>query len=205
MDDLQPEQLLPDGFAVTLLGQLQAAPLGLSEYQLIRQLAERFPDSLFAELGALQDPLRLFQLHFLLFHQLYRLADQLASDSLSLQIHALSIRLTPRSESEPGLQQIDPLRAYYLDWQQWRETHAEDVQRLLDGFWRRQGRGAVAPDELAQALAAMELEQPTDARAVKQRYRALVRVHHPDRGGSTERAQEINQAMLILERYYGKI
>ncbi len=204
MDDLQPDQLLPEGFAAALLSELRAAPQGLSEYQLIRQLAERFPASLFAEPGALQDPLRLFQLHFLLFHQLYRLSDQLAPDSLSLQIHALSIRLLPRSDSAPGLQQVDPLRAYYLDWQQWRDTHAEDVQRLLDGFWRRQGRGMVAPDELAQALETMELEQPTDARAVKQRYRALVRVHHPDRGGSTARVQAINQAMLILERYYGK-
>ncbi|SDS07817.1 DNA-J related protein [Halopseudomonas sabulinigri] len=204
MDDLQPEQLLPDGFDAALLSQLRAAPQGLSEYQLIRQLADCFPDSLFAEPGALQDPLRLFQLHFLLFHQLYRLADQLAADSLSLQIHALSIRLLPRDESLPGLQQVDPLRAYYLDWQQWRDIHVDDVQRLLDGFWRRQGRALVAPDELAQALAALQLEQPTDARAIKQRYRALVRVHHPDRGGSTARVQEINQAMLILERYYGK-
>ena len=204
MDDLQPDQLLPEGFAAAVLSQLRAAPLGLSEYQLIRQLAEQFPASLFAEHGALQDPLRLFQLHFLLFYQLYRLADELAPEGLSLQIHALSIRVLPRTESVPGLQHTDPLRAYYLDWQQWRDTHAEDVQRLLDGFWRRQGGGGVAPEELVQALAAMDLAQPTDARAVKQRYRALVRVHHPDRGGSTARVQEINQAMLILERYYGK-
>ncbi|GAA6130512.1 DNA-J related domain-containing protein [Halopseudomonas sabulinigri] len=204
MDDLQPEQLLPDGFEAALLSQLRAAPQGLSEYQLIRQLADCFPDSLFAEPGALQDPLRLFQLHFLLFHQLYRLADELAPEGLSMQIHALSIRLLPRAESVAGLQQTDPLRAYYLDWQQWRDTHAEDVQRLLDGFWRRRGGGCVAPEELEQALATLDLVQPTDAHAVKQRYRALVSVHHPDRGGSTERVQEINQAMLILERYYGK-
>ena len=62
----------------------------------------------------------------------------------------------------------------------------------------------MAPEELEQALATLDLVQPTDAYAVKQRYRALVSVHHPDRGGSTERVQEINQAMLILERYYGK-
>ncbi|MGB7388546.1 MAG: DNA-J related domain-containing protein [Pseudomonas neustonica] len=203
MDDVQPDDLLPDGFSDELLVILRAAPSGLGEYALIRQLAERYPDSLFAEPGALQDSLRLFQLHFLLFHLLYRLADELSEAGQMLSIHALSIRLAPRSAAQPGITQTDPLRAYYLDWQQWRETHAEDVQRLLDGFWRR-GRGVVGVDELQQALAVMELQEPTDARAVKQRYRALVRVHHPDKGGSTARVQEINQAMLILERYYGR-
>jgi len=204
MDDVQPDDLLPDGFSDELLAIVRGAPAGLGEYALIRLLAERYPDSLFAEPGALQDPLRLFQLHFLLFHLLYRLADELSETEQMLSIHALSIRLQPRSAATPGLAQTDPLRAYYLDWQQWRETHAEDVQRLLDGFWRRQGRGVVGVDELQQALAVMELQEPTDARAVKQRYRALVRVHHPDKGGSTARVQEINQAMLILERYYGR-
>ncbi|WVM89187.1 hypothetical protein UMZ34_00115 [Halopseudomonas pachastrellae] len=40
--------------------------------------------------------------------------------------------------------------------------------------------------------------------ALKQRYRSLLSRHHPDRGGSTAQAQEINRAMLILQRYYGK-
>ncbi|MEH6798711.1 MAG: DNA-J related domain-containing protein [Halopseudomonas sabulinigri] len=205
MDDLQPEELLPNGFSETLLELLNASPQGLGEYLLIRQLAERYPDSLFAEPGALQDPLRLFQLHFLLFHMLYQLADQLAELDQTLSIHALHIRLLPRDASAPGIALEDPLRRYYLDWQQWRETHAEDVQRLLDGFWRRQPKSMVTADELQQALIVMELQEPTDARAIKQRYRALVRVHHPDRGGDTARAQELNQAMLILQRYYGKV
>lgn len=204
MDNLEPEHILPDGFSAELLALLRAAPQGLGEYELIRQLAQRYPDSLFAEPGALQDPLRLFQLHFLLFHLLYRLADQLAESNQTLSIHALSIRLQPRGAAVAGLQQEDPLRCYYLDWQQWRKTHAADVQRLLDGFWRRQGGGVVAAEELQRSLAVMDLQDPTDARTVKQRYRALVRVHHPDRGGTTVRMQEINQAMLILERYYGK-
>lgn len=204
MDDITPEHLLPAGFSDELLAMLRAAPQGLGEYELIRRLSDRYPESLFAEPGALQDPLRLFQLHFLLFHQLYRLADQLAESGQTLSIHALSICLQPRAETAPGLLPEDPLRRYYLDWQQWRETHAADVQRLLDGFWQRQGGSAVDSQALQQALAVMELQQPTDARAIKQRYRALVRVHHPDRGGSTARVQEINQARLILERYYGK-
>ncbi|MEH6566533.1 MAG: DNA-J related domain-containing protein [Halopseudomonas sp.] len=204
MDELQPHHLLPPGFESELLAMLRAAPEGLGEYQLIGQLAERYPESLFAEPGALRDPLRLFQLHFLLFHLLYRLADELAEQGQALSINTLSICLQPRETATPGLVTDDPLRRYYLDWRQWRDTHAEDVQHLLDGFWRQQGRPQVAAGEVQQALQVMDLQEPTDARAVKQRYRALVRVHHPDRGGSTERVQAINQAMLILERYYGR-
>jgi len=205
MDDLEPEHLLPEGFNAELLTMLRAAPQGLGEYQLIRQLAERYPDSMFAAPGAMQDPFRLFQLHFLLFHMLYRLADQVAEFNQTLHIHALNIRLQTRSAAMPGLVREDPLRAYYLDWQQWRKTHAVDVQRLLDRFWRKPGRGTVDFEQVKEALSVMDLQEPTDARLIKQRYRALVRVHHPDKGGSTARVQEINQAMLILERYYGKI
>ncbi|MBU2294721.1 MAG: J domain-containing protein, partial [Gammaproteobacteria bacterium] len=40
---------------------------------------------------------------------------------------------------------------------------------------------------------------------IKHRYRQLVSLHHPDRGGSTARLQSINKAMEILERYYGRV
>ena len=39
---------------------------------------------------------------------------------------------------------------------------------------------------------------------IKHRYRQLVSLHHPDRGGNTARLQSINKAMEILERYYGR-
>lgn len=202
MIEVQPEDLLPPHFSDALLEMLHAHPQGLGEHHLLQLLAQRWPDSLFAEPGALRDPLQLFRLHFLLFNRLYLLADQLAPERLALDIHVLKIVLRTRSAGEDAIQLADPLRAYYLDWAQWRQTNADDVQRLLNSFW--QGRGAVSDAEVDEALAVMEFTaEPTPA-ALKRRYRSLLSRHHPDRGGSTARAQEINRAMLILQRYYGK-
>ena len=38
---------------------------------------------------------------------------------------------------------------------------------------------------------------------IDRQYKRQASMHHPDRGGSTERLQSINLAMEILERYYG--
>ena len=199
------DDLLPADFDPFVLVCLADAPGGIDEFSLIKRLGVQFPDSLFGVPGALRDPLLLFQTHFLLFHALYRLSDQLAERQLALQIHALSIRLLPREYSTAqgeNLAELDPLRSYYLDWEQWLTTQGDDVERLLKGF--RQGNFAVSEAEVNAALISFELEAPVDARQIKQRYRELVSQHHPDRGGSTERVQEVNQALLILQRYYGK-
>lgn len=197
------DELLPKDFVDHLHGLLRAHPQGIDEYALIKRLAADFPDSPFAVTGALREPLALFQLHFLLFHQLYRLADQVAEQGLQLDIHALSIKLGPRMPGYEALQREDPLRSYYLDWVQWVETNAADVERLLGDFY--QGQTRVPAEEHAAALALFELQEPLTPREVKQRHRQLLSQHHPDRGGSTAAAQAINDAFLILQRYYGKV
>lgn len=196
------DQLLPPDFDEAVLAVLRTHSTGIDEYRLIGLLAERFPESLFATPGALRDPLRLFQVHFLLFHALYRLSDRLAECGQQLRIHALGIVLEARRESGPGLCEPDPLRSYYLDWQQWATTHREDVERLLSQF--RGMPAAISDQTRGQALALFELPDPTCPRAIKRRYRELVSRHHPDRGGDTATLQEINEALLILQRYYGK-
>lgn len=193
-----PDQLLPTDFEELVLDLLEATPQGVDEFTLIKRLAAARPESVFASPGALSDPLRLFQLHFLLFHSLYRVSDALVTSGRQLQIHALRIAIEPRQPGVPGLARNDPLRSYYLDWSQWATTHAEDVQALLDDFWRG---SRVADREVAAALDVLGLTDPTDSAAIKKRYRQLVSRHHPDRGGDTEQVQAINAAMLILERY----
>lgn len=200
-----PDDLLPADFDHYVLSCLADAPGGVDEFSLIKKLAERFPDTLFAVPGALRDPLLLFQMHFLLFHALYRLSDSLAGQALELQVHALSIRVLPRAgagQQGTRLSKSDPLRSYYMDWEQWLTTQGEDVERLLSGF--RQGNFAVSQQEVDAALGTFELAEPVDARRIKQRYRELMSAHHPDKGGSTERVQDVSQALLILQRYYGK-
>ena len=76
------------------------------------------------------------------------------------------------------------------------------MEKLLQGF--RQGPFSVPQDELAQAHGVFELPAPSSAQQVKQRYRSLVQQHHPDKGGDTANIQAVNQAFLILQRYYGK-
>lgn len=196
------DQLLPQGFEPWLLDLLHEHPKGIDEYRLIRALAEQFPESLFALPGALREPLQLFQLHFLLFHALYRLSDRLAAEGFELQIQALGIRLQLRAAGEAGMALADPLRAYYLDWDQWLQTRDEDVRRLLDDFMR--GAGSLDGDELQQALGLFELPAQATGAQLRQRYRQLVSRHHPDRGGDTAMLQRINRAWEVLQRHAGR-
>ncbi|WP_394242137.1 DNA-J related domain-containing protein [Halopseudomonas laoshanensis] len=202
MADITPDALLPAGFEAELLTLLAARPGGIDEFALIRELAAMFPGSLFAAPDVLREPLSLFQAHFLLFHVLHRLSDRLANERLEIEVHALRIRLLPRRGGSDGIVTPDPLRAYYLDWDQWLTTQGDDVEKLLQGF--RQGPFSVPQDELAQAHGVFELPAPSSAQQVKQRYRSLVQQHHPDKGGDTANIQAVNQAFLILQRYYGK-
>lgn len=196
------DQLLPQGFEPWLLDLLREHPKGIDEYRLIRALAEQFPESLFALPGALREPLQLFQLHFLLFHALYRLSDRLATEGFELQIQALGIRLQLRAAGEEGVALTDPLRAYYLDWDQWLQTRDEDVRRLLDDFMR--GAGSLDADELQQALGLFDLPAQASGAQLRQRYRQLVSRHHPDRGGDTAMLQRINRAWEVLQRHAGR-
>lgn len=194
-DDLDPSQDL----AEQVLQVLQAAPDGLAEYALIQQLKARHSGHL--PNLPLTDKLVLFRTHFLLFNALYRLRDTLwQQQSHLLEISPLCIRLQPYQAGDAALSERDALRDYYLDMGHLRETDERDVERLLTSFWTRMQGG----EEKLAALQLFELDdyQPLDLPRIKQRYRQLVSLHHPDRGGSTQRLQSINKAMEILTRYY---
>ncbi len=147
------------------------------------------------------DQLSLFQSHFLLFHCLYRLRDDLRRrGEAELEIHCLNIALKPYcSADSPMPQRSDPLRDYYLDLTHLSETSAADVEALLNQFW-----GGFRLEAPHQALGTLGLEAPVSFDVVKSRYRRLVMAHHPDRGGDTETLQSINAAMAQLRSYYAK-
>ena len=194
-DDLDPSQDL----AEQVLQLLQNAPGGLAEYALIQQLKSRHSGHL--PNLPLTDKLVLFRTHFLLFNALYRLRDRLWQEQTHLlEISPLCIRLQPYRAGSSALSERDELRDYYLDMSHLQSTDERDVERLLTSFWTRMQGG----DEKQAALELFELnnERPLDLPRIKQRYRQMVSLHHPDRGGSTERLQSINLAMEILERYY---
>lgn len=180
--------------ARTLLAILRAYPDGLSEHDLIRELAH--DDPAFGP-DAYTDELTLFQCHFILFHHLYRLRDELWNERQGdLAIHCLKIALRPYRDGTSDMPvNPDPLRAYYLDLAHLEKTGKQEVMEMLETFWLRFSRQS----QRAEALAALGLADPVDDSEIKRRYRELAMKHHPDRGGELEKLQAINAAMELLE------
>lgn len=179
----------------TLEALLKAHPQGLTEYQVLLHLAEiEVPGFKDRPAG---DTLNLFRRHFLLFHCLYRLRDQLLADQqLWLEIHCLKIVLQPAMAKHGGrhVRPTDKLRAYYLDLKNFEDTDREDVENMLNGFWKGYHNDAFRED----ALSVLGLQEGACRLTIKQRYRELALQHHPDRGGEPETFQRIAKAANVL-------
>lgn len=175
--------------------QLRASPEGIDEYSLIRQLqAQTDP---FLTHARLHDLLSLFQIHFILFHALYRLRDQLWQQQLGhIEIGPLQIRLWPYRAGQQTLSCNDPLRDYYLNLDNLETTDEQEVNKLLSAFWRRLRKG----DGRKTALKELGLCDPVDDDTIKQTWRQLVMQHHPDRGGDKAKLQLLNAAMDWLRK-----
>ena len=179
-------------------------PAGLSEHALIKRLKhQQQPVFVNADLS---DVLSLFRTHFVLFHALYYLRDTLrASGRFDLQISPLLIRLqtasAPATAQQHALDLSDPLRAYYLNLDNLTDTDRATVEQLLNNSLTN-----LAPSQqVSDALAELGIEQPLHTLSehdLRSRYRQLVSIHHPDRGGCTERIQRINQAMDTLRAHH---
>ena len=177
----------------TLLDILKKFPEGLSEYNLISELKIKLDE--FEVPERLDDAQGLFKLHFLLFHTLYKLRDQLHEDRQGhLELGPLTIRLLPYIEGQEALSVHEPLREYYLDISQLESTTEQDVYEMLASFWTKFTR----EDGREEALEQLGLEDPVDDISIKNRYRELVMEHHPDRGGEKEQLQLINAAVSVL-------
>jgi DnaJ-domain-containing protein 1 len=147
----------------------------VSEFTLLNLLRERHAE--FQTDRA--DPICLFRQHFILFHSLYRLQQQLLEQKLAhLEINPLSIELHPyQPHKGDQLAQPDSLRDYYLDLDQLRDTGAQEVEALLNRFWTHILRN----ERRQEALAILGLRDPVDDAAIRRRYRELAMLHHPDR------------------------
>jgi hypothetical protein len=183
-----------EGIQVILREILDARPGGMSEYDLLKGLSERNV-SLFNE-DYFASPLGLFQRHFLLFHCLYLLRDQLRTTRQGdMNIHCLGIQLMPCSNTpsdHPALP--DLLAGYYLDLDNLKSTDESDVLHMLDNFWQK----FAGDDQRDEALAVMQLTHPTSYQNIKQQYRRLAMQWHPDRGGEPAQFQRLEWAMGIL-------
>lgn len=172
---------------------LRNTPDGLSEYELLRQLA--FDGLNWDQTPDCTPDLLLFRKHFLIMNALYSLQPVLWEEGYYLSISALKIELQTTSTntnetlpSQPGDQAI---REYYLDWGQFEQSSNESVDRLLNDFWQRY----FSDDKTQDALTVLHLEAECSWSEIRNAYRRLAAKHHPDRGGDSE------QFILIREAY----
>lgn len=181
---------------------LRQNPAGINELSLIKTL-QRAPWELIGTVN-FAEPDKLYPVHFLLFHVLYRLRDQLASGGETLTISPLVIRLR-QSDVVGGTglpDQADELRKFYLDLSKY-ELPEESINRMMDDFWA--GRSGYQPElpEARDAAATLGFDDiPTEFDEVKQRFRRAVMRAHPDRGGETEAIQHLNQAFTVLKAHF---
>lgn len=171
---------------------LRAHPEGVQEYEILEALRGSLPLRGLDELG-------LFQVHFLLFHHLYRLKHRLETQGMgSLEIHCLKVRWLPLQDAPPNPEALpqapDPLAEYYLDADNLTRTTREDVQELLQWFWRRY-RVYGRREEALEVLGLPPGATPSETR---HRFRELARRHHPDRGGDASAFQKVAEAMEVL-------
>lgn len=184
---------------ITIVTDLIASYLGdgtqCSEFELIKWL--QAPDQGVFRTDALSDNLTLFRSHFLVMHCLYRLRNQwLTKKRGFLEISALSIALRPSNEQGcSALLEHDPLAEYYLDLSEL-TTDEETIDALLNDFWRRM----VIPDHYDEDLLTLDLHPPIDQTAIRQQYRRLAKLHHPDKGGDAEHFRRISAAYQRLKQ-----
>lgn len=182
--------------------ELRSARADMNELSLIKAL-QRPPWELLGEV-VFSEPEKLYPVHFLLFHVLYRLRDQLSETGESLKISPLSIRIESLSviggEGVPD--RVDTLREFYLDLSQYRLPE-EAIQKMMNDFWAGAPGQAPAQSEAREAAEILGFKAvPTDFPTVKQRFRRAVMHAHPDRGGKTETIQHLNQAFATLKAHF---
>ncbi len=183
--------------------ELRSAPAGMNELSLIKSL-QRPPWELLGEVS-FNEPEKLYPVHFLLFHVLYRLRDQLSETGESLRISPLNICVEIQKViGGKGVPDgVDTLRQFYLDLSQYRLPE-DAIHQMMDDFWtgRPGGKGPAQAETKAAAEALGFEALPSDFPSVKQRFRRAVMHAHPDRGGNTETIQRLNEAFAVLKAHF---
>ncbi len=187
---------------VAVEATLRAHPKGLSELALIKTLQSP-PWQLFGKVD-FSDPARLYPVHFLTFHVLYRLREELVEAEQQLEISPLLIQLrrNPVVAGQGPPAHTDKLRSFYLDLEQYSLSESS-ISQMMKDFWS--GGTDVRPDR-SEAFAAAEVigfdYLPDNLDEVKYRFRRAVMRAHPDRGGNTEEVQVLNEAFSTLRLYF---
>jgi len=181
---------------------LRENPLGINELNLIKAL-QRPPWELIGTVNY-AEPDKLYPVHFLVFHVLYRLRDQLAQSGEKLSISPLLIRLSREDvvSSTGAVGEVDQLRAFYLDLSKY-QLPESSIFQMMDDFWSGRAGRHPARQEVSDAADVLGFGHVPDSfDDVKYRFRRAVMQAHPDRGGETETIQNLNQAFGVLKAHF---
>ncbi len=198
MDSLS--QLIPEMLFQTMKQTIvEAGMTGISEYALIKSIdVDDFPHITRIDLSK---PHTTFPFHFVLFNRLYRWKNELADQKKGrLDISALKITYHPYHSHD--LQEIDThdsLADYYSNIANFYETQGERLDEMMSGFWNR----FVRRDDIHHAMKTLELNTLKDSAQVKKQFKKLMIIHHPDKGGTSEKAAQLNEAKTTLLRFMG--
>ncbi|THB67746.1 MAG: molecular chaperone DnaJ [Gammaproteobacteria bacterium] len=180
-----------------VLTELRLNPTGLSEYQLIKTIT--FPE----EIEKLENipemaNLCIFKKHFLVMNALYQLQQKLwHEENIYLSISPLNLKIEnniKKIKATTAISADTSLAEYYRDWNNLKETSAEDVEKLLSNFWDLYFNN----DKKQDALAVLELPQNATKNEITDKYRQLASQHHPDKGGDCDSFIRIRSAYELL-------
>ena len=171
------------------------------EIELLRQLSEHKPPLIPDYNPA--DSLSLFQVHFLLFHCLYKLqVEWLEQNKAYLQIGLAKCQVTPivdkNSNIGAALKNTDPMSDYYLNLENLFSTNQQQVEHMLKSFWQKFS-DYCKTDEYVKACKVLEVRPDSSLHVKKQMYKRLCAKHHPDKGGDVPTIQQINQAWAVIK------
>jgi hypothetical protein len=146
-----------------------------------------------------------FKRNFLIMNALYQLQEMIYPERW-LQVEAMDIELRyVSSQVAYFIDQSDPLRMYYMDWENYEASEGE-VRRLLNEFWTRY-RDYIGRDEniayMDRARALKLFQLPIDATEsdIRKTWRKLALRWHPDRErGDAEKFRVLCEAWHLLRQ-----
>lgn len=173
-------------------------PQGFKEYELICFIERSL--GLFENFDA-GSSLNLFKKHFIIKHALYRCEPILLKQfNIAIEINNVwisfynpSAAATTNELESCNAQQ--KLKQYYLDWDNFYEASEDSVNDLLDSFWQR----FFQVEEREDALQVLGLSLEASKVEIRDKYRQLASIHHPDKGGDPDRFIAIRNAYERLK------
>mgnify|MGYP006191805485 FL=1 len=138
-----------------------------------------------------------FQQHFVLYHLLYRVQQQLLDSQQGyLSVELAKVRLLSVSHTQVS-DAHDSRRQYYLNWHNFYQMTEQLLDQHLNAFWQNftvPQFTQVALNE-AEAKALLQLPAHFNLAQLKKAYRTKALQLHPDRGG------EAQQFILLRQAY----